>query len=230
MPISNLLSAGIYTIPEAARLTKVPSARIRRWMKGYNFRAAKNKRRHSEPVWTGQLPLVGGQIAVGFQDLMEIRFVDAFIREGVSWKTMRHAHEAARRRLGTDHPFCTNRFETDGRHILLNEAETIADKRLIDIVTSQREFDAIVIPFLKELDLEDGVVRWWPMGRERFVVVDPERQLGQPIVTSSGVPTRVLSNSVRANGGSIESVARWFEIAPGEVRDAVEFEAQLLAA
>lgn len=225
-----LLSAGIYTIPEAARLTKVSSTRIRRWMKGYDFKTAKREKHHSNPVWTGQLPCIEGQTAVGFRDLMEIRFVDAFIEAGVSWKTMRLAHQAAKAKLGTDHPFCTHKFATDGREILLEQAQTSGDKHFIDITNDQREFERIVTPFLRELEFDHGVTRWWPMGRDKLVVVDPVRNLGQPIVTRSGVPTRVLANSVKANAGSLESVARWFEIALQEVQDAVEFEARLLAA
>ena len=228
---TDLLSAGIYTIPEASRLTRVSTSRIRRWMKGYDFKTARKERHHSEPVWTGQLPKIDDQIAVGFRDLMEIRFVDAFIRAGVSWQTMREAHRAAKAKLGTDHPFCTHKFETDGREILLEQAQASGDSCLIDITNDQREFKRIVTPFLKELDFVDqSVSRWWPLGKQHLVVVDPARNLGQPIVTRSGVPTRVLVNSFKANADSIESVARWFEVAPEEVRDAVEFEARLLAA
>lgn len=227
---ANLLSTGIYTIPEAARLTRVAGARIRRWLKGYDFKTAKRRHCHSSPVWQSQFEPIGSQVAVGFRDLMEIRFVDAFLRHGVSWRTMRQAHLAAKAKLNTDHPFCTHRFATDGQNILLHEAEAAGDQRLLDIVTNQREFDSIVTPFLRELEFDDGVLRWWPLGRERLIVVDPERNLGQPTVTQSGVPTRVLVNSVKANAGSIESVARWFEVSPEEVRDAVEFESGLRAA
>jgi uncharacterized protein (DUF433 family) len=228
---TDLLSAGIYTIPEAARLTRVTASRIRRWMKGYDFKTARRERHHSNPVWAGQLPRIDNQVAVGFRDLMEIRFVDAFIRAGVSRQTMREAHRAAKTKLGTDHPFCTHKFETDGREILLEQAQTAGDSCLIDITNDQREFKRIVTPFLKELDFVDqSVSRWWPLGKKHLVVVDPARNLGQPIVTRSGVPTRVLANSVRANADSVESVARWFEVAPEEVRDAVAFEARLLAA
>jgi uncharacterized protein (DUF433 family) len=227
---TELLSAGIYTIPEASRLTRVTATRIRRWMKGYDFKTRK-ERHHSDPVWAGQLPRIDDQIAVGFRDLMEIRFVDAFIRLGVSWQTMREAHRSAKAKLHTDHPFCTHKFETDGREILLEQAEASGDSCLIDITNDQREFKRIVTPFLKELDFVDqSVSRWWPLGKQHLVVVDPARNLGQPTVTRSGVPTRVLANSVKANADSIESVARWFEVAPEEVRDAVKFEAGLLAA
>jgi len=66
------------------------------------------------------------------------------------------------------------------------------------------------------------------MGRNKLVVVDPVRNLGQPTVTHSGIPTRVLANSVKANQGSIESVAHWFEVAPEEVKDAVELKPSFL--
>lgn len=225
--LTDLLSAGIYTVPEASRLTRVSTSRIRRWMKGYNFKT-KNERHHSNPVWTGQLAPIDEQIAVGFRDLMEIRFVAAFLNEGVSWKTMREAHVAAKVKLGTDHPFCTHRFATDGRAILQEEAQASGDKQLINIVNDQREFKRIVNPFLKELEFDQGNLRWWPLGRERLVVVDPVRNMGQPTVTRSGVPTRVLANSVKAND-SVEIVARWYEVTPQEVKDAVAFEQSLAA-
>ncbi len=116
------LSTGIYSVPEAARLSGVPAARIRRWLRGYAHGPRKSRRR-SAPVWTGQIEPRDGALALGFRDLLEVRFVDAFLRAGVSWQTMRLAHTEATRELSTDHPFCSNRFVTDGRRILLRQAQ-----------------------------------------------------------------------------------------------------------
>lgn len=228
---TQFVGAGIYSIPEASRLTRVSSSRIRRWLKGYDFKATR-ERHHSNPVWQGQLDAVDGKLAVGFRDLVEIRFVAAFIAKGVSWKTMRHAHAAAQQKLSTAHPFCTNRFVTDGREILLEQAEGESDKVLVDLTTNQQEFDRIVQPFVHELEFADEttLIRWWPLGKQRAVVLDPVRNFGQPTASGAGVPTRVLARSVKANGGSIELVARWYEVAPDEVRDAVEFESGLALA
>ena len=223
MTSSPILGSGIYTIPEASRLTRVSPARIRRWLKGYNFKT-KKERHHSKPVWTGQLEPLEGKIAVGFRDLMEIRFVKAFIEAGVSWRTMRLAHEAAKLKLNSDHPFCMYTFATDGREILLGQAQSTGDLCLIDITNDQHEFEKIVTPFLKELDFKQGYTRWWPLGKQRAVVLDPVRNLGQPTVAMAGIPTRVLARSVKANGGSVELVARWYEVTADEVRDALEFE------
>ena len=231
MKVSPYIGAGIYTVPEAARLSRVSAARIRRWLKGYDFKATR-ERHHADPVWSGQLDALEGRIAVGFCDLIEIRFVAAFIERGVSWKTMRRAHAAAQQRLGTMHPFCTNRFVTDGREILLEQGETDDDRVLIDLTNNQQEFDRIVHPFLQELEFADDLtlVRWWPMGRQRNVVLDPVRNFGQPSTSTAGVPTRVLARTVKANGGSLETVARWYEVSADEVRDALEFEATLAKA
>jgi len=226
---STLIGAGIYSIPEVARLTRVSAARIRRWLKGYDFET-RTERHHSNPVWKSQLEAVEGVQAVGFLDLIEIRFVAAFIAAGVSWKTMRTAHAKAQAELNTSHPFCTNRFATDGRAILLNEAEASEDGALRDIASNQQEFARIVRPFLKELEFDEdaSLTRWWPLGRERTVVLDPERNFGQPTARQAGVPTRVLARSVKANAGSIETVAQWYEVDPQEIRDALEFEEGLL--
>ena len=225
----HLINQGIYTVPEAARLSEVSPGRVRRWLKGYDFRV-KDHRHHSRPVWQGQHATLHGKQAVGFRDLMEIRFVSAFLRAGVSWKTMRAAHEAARRELLDDHPFCSNRFVTDGKHILMTAAQTEGDEILVDLLNHQAEFQKIVQPFLKELEFTDDaqLLRWWPMGRDRSVVVDPARNLGQPTSARGGVPTRVLARSVKANK-SPEEVARWYEVEPAEVHDAMEFETHLAA-
>lgn len=74
VPSSVLLNAGIYTIPEAARLTRVSPSRIWRWLRGYDFRTRKGAKAHSDPAWSVQLEPLEGKIAIGFYDLMEIRY------------------------------------------------------------------------------------------------------------------------------------------------------------
>src|SRR5580765_960555 len=193
----NPLNTGIYSLGKAARLTNVSAGRIRRWLKGYDFRKGM-KRRHSDAVWHGQHRPLDNRIALGFLDLIEIRFVEAFLRQGVSWKTIRLAHTLAREEMKTEHPFCTNQFVTDGRKILLKQGSASGDQALIDIATNQQEFLRLVQPFLKELEFaEDNYLsRWWPMGKDRSVVIDPVRNFGQPTVAKSGVPTQVLARSL----------------------------------
>jgi uncharacterized protein (DUF433 family) len=221
------LNIGLYTVPDAARLTGVSVGKVRRWLKGYDFRSGKLVR-HSEAVWQGELRPVENKLALSFRDLLELRFVDAFIGAGVSWRTMRRAHKKAQNELKTTHPFCSNRIFTDGRNILLRQAEEDDDHALVNLATDQTEFSRVVEPFRKQLEFSGNEIVWWPLGRGRQIVLDPKRNFGQPSVARSGVPTRVIARSVKTNR-SIETVSHWFEVSEREVRDAIEFEMRLAA-
>lgn len=231
MKVDSITTAtGIYSVREAARLTRVHPSRIRRWVCGYDHGRGE-RTKHSDAVWKGQMRPEGGVVALGFFDLLEVKFVAAFIDAGVTWKTMREAHRSAARELGTDHPFCTNRFVTDGRRVLMRHAEKSGDAAYLDIISQQQEFSRIVAPFIKELDFDERqlVCRWWPLGKERGVVLDPGRNFGQPTAMLSGVPTRILAESMKANDRSVAAVARWFEVSDREISDALEFEQSLAA-
>ncbi len=221
---------GIYSVAEASSLTEVSVGRIRRWLRGYTFEY-EGDRRVSPPVWQRQLPDVGGLLALGFRDLIEVRFVDAFRRFGVGWRTIRLAAERARTEFGNTHPFSTRRFVTDGRSVFFFVHAETDDPKLIDIVTDQYVFKRILSPYLKGLEYdgrEDLLRRWWPLGQRRQIVLDPNRAFGQPIVAREGVPTAVLANAYRSEQ-SVEGVAKWFDVSVSAVSDAIEFESRRAA-
>lgn len=236
----NWIGAGIYTIAEAARLTGVSEGRIRRWMKGYTF-VRLGEAHQSLPVFKGQYePTDRGTIALSFQDLIEVRFVDAFLEAGVNWRTLRLAHAGAAKLLANTHPFATHKFVTDGRTVLT----TVGNKALLDVVGNQMGFYRILNTYLKELEFRNRVtVRWWPMGRRRAVVIDGGRCFGQPIVSKEGVPTAVLHRAYLAEKGpngaheagaklavrAVARVANWFGVERRSVRAAVEYELRLAA-
>jgi uncharacterized protein (DUF433 family) len=224
-----LIGTGIYSIPEAARLTRIPPARIRRWVAGYAF-GTRSKRRLSPPVVRAQLPVLEGQVALGFLDLLEVRFVDAFRTAGVGWKAIRLAHERARELFETQNPFSTKAFRTDGRRIFADVVHDAGEEGLLDLVSNEWAFGKILKPYLYEgLEfVDEQAIRWWPMGLRRQVVLDPKRSFGQPVVDREGVPTAVLAGAYAAEE-SIEAVSRWYEVEPSSVRDAVEFEKSLAA-
>jgi uncharacterized protein (DUF433 family) len=227
----SLLGMGLYTVPEASRLTGIPAARIRRWIKGHTYKSGEAIR-VSPPLWRQDLPS-GDDLGLSFRDLLEVRFVDAFRRHGVSWKTIRAAAEKAAEIVQDSHPFSTKRFKTDGRNIFAELVQHTGRESLLDLARSQYGFKEVMEPFLfeglefSELGIEP--IRWWPLGRGRRVVIDPERSFGQPIVTPESVPTSVLARAFESEA-SYEAVARWYLVDPKSVQDAVEFETTLSAA
>jgi len=224
-----LLGSGIYTVSEASRLSGVSVGRIRRWLKGYRYKSRK-KRYASPPVWHGDLDPIDSSLALSFLDLIEVKFVDAFVKKGVSWGIVRRARQRAQEVFKDTHPFCSNRFATDGHAIFVELHEATGEASLVDIARDQKVFGQIVKPFFKELEFsEDNVLlRWRPLGPDHQVVLDPKRSFGQPIVDNEGVPTHILSQAMKATG-LIAEVIRWFEVKEDAVHDAVEFEQKLAA-
>ena len=63
--VTTFFQTGLYTIPQAARLTGVSPWRIRRWLRGYEFET-KTGRHRSEAIWQGQVAPIDHSMAVGF--------------------------------------------------------------------------------------------------------------------------------------------------------------------
>jgi uncharacterized protein (DUF433 family) len=157
---------------------------------------------------------------------MEARFVDAFRKASVPWSVIRRCAEHARDLISSDHPFSSQRFRTDGRTIFAEVADQTGEQQLLDLAKSQFAFGRVIGPSLYagiEFSNRDTPVRWWPMGQQTRVVIDPTRSFGQPIVSDGGIPTRTLADAVAAEG-SVAKVALLFKLESQSVRAALRFE------
>lgn len=219
-----LIGRGVYTVAEAARFTRIPERRLHRWTQGYQ-RVVGGRRRTLPPAIGARHREADGAPVLEFLDLIEARFLNAFLNEGVSWPTIHLAAKQAAEILHLSHPFSSQRFFTDGRAILMQLASETGDSRLLDLVRDQFEFERVVSPFLRS-GLEyspSGLPQVWRPISGRVVVLDPRRAFGAPIVEREGVPTAVLAKAVAVND-SVDEVAWWFDVASAAIRDAVAFE------
>jgi hypothetical protein len=214
MKHGNLIGIGLYTPAEAGRLLHVPAARITRWLRGSTG---------SAPLWTSQVELDDGLVYLGFRDLMEARIADKFIRAGISAQRVRAAIRLASEVIGDARPLSTDRFRTDGRSIFLKTAEGDAPA-LLNLFSRQYAFEKIIEPLLKNVEFEGGQApaAWWPLGRQKQILVDPRRAFGQPIDAVSSVPTAILAAAARQEG--IARAAMAFMVPPASVKRAMEFE------
>jgi uncharacterized protein (DUF433 family) len=229
-----LLGTGMYPLSRAARLAGAEVRTVRRWLKGYAWKDG-DGRKVSGPLWTLQHAgdeEFGDEQVLGFRDLLELRTVARFVRQGVSLQVIRATIAVARETLG-DYPLHARRFVTDGRKIFLEAVERVGeDPRLLDVRRQQFAIDAVLRPSLLE-GIEYGVdanaLRWFPVPKKRLVVLDPQVQFGEPIVAGGGVPTDTLAAAYKAEGENIARVARLYCVTPQEVKAAVAFEQQLAA-
>jgi hypothetical protein len=218
----DLAGIGLYTTSEASRLLKLRTATVRRWIAGYTY-IQRGERAHAEPLWTLQLPKLDDKLGLGFLDLMQLRIVARFVAEGLSLQALRAAL-APTEFFGQDHPFTAARFKTDGRRIFLAIVDQSGEQKVYDLARQQYGFHDVIAPSFRDVDFDAEVMtRWWPMGHQRSVVLDPGRSFGAPIAAVSGIPTATLAD-IAAREGSTRAVARWFPVKEREVRHAIEFE------
>lgn len=220
---------GVYSLPEASRLISVPRQRIRRWLEGYVFRSS-GRTYYSAPVVAADVGRSSGELSLSFADLLEVRFLDAFLQHGVSLREIRLAAEGARELVESDHPFSTKKFKTDGKSILA-EIGKPRSRKYLDVAKSQWVFSSIVRPYLfagVEFNQMNEPNRWWPLTKRKLVLIDPERSFGTPIVSEGGVPTRVLAASAKAEK-SRRTAALLYDVPLRAVNHAVEYETQLSA-
>lgn len=226
--IHEFVGVGLYSVADAAKLLKAPPRSLRRWLDGYDYKMDGEVRR-VPPLWTPDIPKISDDIELSFRDLIELRFVRAFLDNGIGLKAVRNCLDYARQCIQIDRPFSSGRFRTDGRTIFLESLEASGEPKLLDLKEKQYVFKQVVEQSFKDLDLEgDIVARWRPYHGKSSIVVDPNRSFGQPVASVSGVPTIALADAVVAEG-SIARVAAIYEVDKNVVQDAVRFHEELQA-
>jgi uncharacterized protein (DUF433 family) len=222
------LGIGYYTVPEASRLLKIAPRNINRWLGGYTYEIG-DETLSMPPLWTPELPSREHHLELSFRDLIELRFVRAFMEAGLGLRTIRTCLDYAKECVSDQRPFSTRKFRTDGRTIFLESARRTGDTELLDLQKHQFVIRDVIARTFKDLDIEDdAVARWRPYRGKQSIVIDPQRAFGQPIAAKSGVPTTVLADAVKAEV-SLQRVVHLFDVAKSVIQDAVSFEKSLAA-
>jgi uncharacterized protein (DUF433 family) len=223
MSAITFLGHGVYSFPEAARLTGLRPPRVREWFCG---RLSEDARK---PLLLGDYRPFDGQWPLSFLDLIEL-FIAGQLREhGISLQSLRRVRGQLERDLKTRHPFCRRELLTDGKKVFTLGLDTRGKEEMIEVLTRQRVFTEILLPFLKRICYDEAtkLARRWRVTND--VVIDPELCLGKPTVREVGMATAVLAAAFKANDEDAELVADWYGISPSHVLAATEFEARLVA-
>ena len=224
--ISAQFGVGAYTPGEAARLLNMQPITLRRWLYGYDY-DHHHAPGHQPPLWMPQYDAEQDGQLLGFRDLIEARIVHALRKSRIGLPTIRLCIERAKEMLGEEHPFSTRAFKSDGKRIFLEITKGVAEPRLYDLKDKQHVFRDFVLPSLHGLEFGDErAERWWLEPLRKTIVADPRRSFGQPIISKSGLLTSRVVQEVKAEG-TVERVAKLYDIPVGAVRDALRFESGL---
>jgi hypothetical protein len=219
------VAGGFYTVREAARLLAIAQpSKITGWLHGH-------KGRGRGPIIQRQYQPIEGVQELGFLDLIEVRFVEHFRKQGVSLQALRKAAEFAREQWNQQHPFATynTKYVTDRVEVFSNTARDLRDNVLLNLVTKQYEMYVVLEEVLAkgvEFDPTSGLAREWKPKAAEFpnVLLSPLVAYGQPAIMPFGVPTAAIYNTWKAENGSYAATSEWYEIDEKLAREAVEFE------
>jgi uncharacterized protein (DUF433 family) len=91
----------------------------------------------------------------------------------------------------------------------------------------QLPFDEVLHALLRNVTYKDGrAVRFSPLGKDRSVVIDPERSFGKPVNRATGIPTASLYH-MHLGHESNASIAQWYGVTLDAVSEAIEYESAL---
>ncbi len=110
-------------------------------------------------------------------------------------------------------------MNTDGKRIFINYlGNTVA----LD-GTKQLNLKIISL-FFKNIDFgHDSIAsRFWPLGKDKSILIDPERQFGHPVVGKSNIYPETLYNLHKA-GEPLEFISFTYEVDEQYVKDAIEY-------
>lgn len=223
---SHLIGVGVYTPAEAALYTGIPAKDIRRWVFGYRSDGIDHA-----GLWNTELAHEDERL-LGFHDLLEIRFVHAFRKHGVSLQAIRAASKQAKELFDQKYPFTCRRFQTDGKDIFATVLDETGDETILDLAKRQYAFKQVIGPSLYD-GIEytgDGYAeRWFPIPRSKAVVLDPGRGFGKPILSEHGIDTATIYHAYLAEDQNAKRVAALFEIRTAAVEAAIKFEHRIAA-
>jgi uncharacterized protein (DUF433 family) len=219
------LGTGFYPLSEAAALLLSAPARLRPW-----FRSTPRY----EPAVRSERVYDGKVADISFLDLMELRFVHHFRIQNVSMQALRRAAEEARETFG-EHPFARagTTFRTDLRKIYAEVATEVGDKHLMSLAgDKQFVLDVIEQDLARGVDFDPHtcIATAWKPQPDTFqgIVLDPKMNFGRPSFQKSGLAVEAIYDAWLAEEGDEGLVARWHDIEPADVRQAVQFKQRFL--
>ncbi|MCB8879067.1 hypothetical protein ACELLULO517_02390 [Acidisoma cellulosilytica] len=201
----------------------------RRWIEGYTYDHDGELRRSAPIPYLAKADDDGHDGVLDFEQLLTLLLVQAFRQRGLGLPTIKRAAARAQQVYGSPNPFVTKQFRSDGNRVFIDLAVPGQERDLIDVLSDQRQFHAIVEPslFKDVVFAGNSAGEWWPLGKDHAVVLAPARQFGAPLIASKGIRTEVVASMVAAEGGGAEAItttADWYCLSLGEVLDAINFE------
>ena len=222
--INGRRTQSLYSFAEAAGLADVSVSTVRNWLFGYTV-----KGRDVPPLFSSN-----NDDMVSFLQMIEImvagRFRKSVTGKGVSFKAVRNAYVNAREVWKTEYPFANMKLEGLGGHIVhfLKADSSAASFQSLD-APGQWTLPGLLRDTIDQIEYDEELAaRWFPVGKNVPIVVDPSLSAGLPVINGRGVTVQAIHKRF-VSGLRIDFIAKDFDIEPAHVETALQY-AQRVAA
>ncbi len=216
----------MYSFSEAAHLSNVSAGTVRNWLKGYILRD-----REAEPLFN---PQEDQGSRVSFLQLIEIMVAGRLRKaEHASYGKVYKAYQNARDIYSFEYPFAHMDLSVIGDHIVhhirgdhptssLQALDTPPQWTLPGLVQMSAVID--------QLDYEDQwAAKWWPVGKDVPIVIDPRYSAGTPTVAGRGVTVSIIYKRFTKGKLSVDFMMKDYELEREHVEHAIRYGEQLAA-
>jgi uncharacterized protein (DUF433 family) len=209
----------IYTLSQTARLAGVSPITVRRWLYGADTPSTK-----MQPVFAGKDKSKEDSAEVSFLQLAEIVVVGRFRQRKVKLDSLRQAHAYACQILHLEYPFAWLNLKTDGLHVFSDFEKHHPDASLLTLdKNGQLTLPGNILQALELFDYEDEFAsRWYPIGRNVPIVIDPKYGAGRPTIPNRRVPIASIYGRWKA-GENIAFIASDYALKPDLVETTLQY-------
>jgi uncharacterized protein (DUF433 family) len=212
-----------YSISEAARYLRLPSATLRDWVLGRRYA---DGRRQFAPLIK---PACRRPPFLSFLNLIEGHVLRSLRTEhGVSVKALRKAIDYAETELGIDRLLLRPELRAGAGEVFLDRYGQLIELSASGQLAMRRVFEE----HLKRVEWDEALrfpVRLFPFltrsapGASRVIAIDPQMAFGRPVVWRKGISTSAIADRIDA-GEVVNDVAADYDLEPSEIEEAVVYE------
>jgi len=207
------LGEGIYTAADAARILRIPYSKANYWFQYYV------KHRLFDSVGFRHYFPIKNSIAVNFLTLIEMYVFYALKEKKQKTRDIITAHHNMHKHLDTPYPFAMEHIYVMGKKILFGDEDSMtAANNLLRVIPEITKEHAEKITFSDERIAK----KFYPLGKDKSVVINPENQFGHPIIDGTNIMTDTIYD-YHLGGDSKEFIADLFDISVQNVEDAIEY-------
>jgi len=188
------LGTGIFLTSDISLILGINTQKVNSWLENY---------------WSEKIHYFEKTKTVNFLTLIEVYVFNTFLENGVKRNKIKKFHKNLSEKLNTDYPFAHHEFFYSNKEIYTSKQTNIYFDTDFNYI-----IDSFIIPFTNKIEYSDVTniaTKFYPLGKNSNIVIDPQIQFGKPTVNGTRLTTDVIEEMLK-NKMKPKVIASWYEV------------------